>query len=102
MDVAFNVNSKTGAGVVVFRNNIGVLIDGVAFKFSANSILIAKALALRVAVIRAVKLNFKLVRFESDNATLTKACDGKEIPWEINAICNDILTLKDQFVLASL
>ena len=67
--------------------------SGLIRKVSAQSPLMAEAIARTDAVILADNLNFQKVIFESDCKALIFSCSGKSNRWLIEPVVEDILTI---------
>ncbi|KAJ1422669.1 Ribonuclease H-like superfamily [Sesbania bispinosa] len=90
--------SYAAIGLVV-RDSHGYLVSGLSKKILAPSPLVAEALALREAMLLASNLQWKKCMFESDNLSLIKACRQELQIGEIEAITQDVLSLKANFHL---
>ncbi|GLT87417.1 hypothetical protein SLE2022_055020 [Rubroshorea leprosula] len=87
-DVAMDVKNGVAGLAVVCRNSRGILVDGLAFKQSVSSVLMAETLTLRAAVGWAARNGLKDIIFESDNKELMQVVNKRFIcPGKLNHWC---------------
>ncbi|KAF7804738.1 reverse transcriptase [Senna tora] len=92
--------SQSGAGIgVLFRNHLGVVLDGCCLTVDASSSLMVEALAVRHAVLALSDLKWDGVCIESDCAALVRAISSG-LPvgdWACDTIVEDIRVLSRNF-----
>ncbi|GLU22360.1 hypothetical protein SLE2022_384410 [Rubroshorea leprosula] len=97
-DAAVDVKNGVAGLAVVCRNSRGILVDGLAFKQSISSVLMAETLALRAAVGWAARNGLKDIIFESDSKELVQAINKKvHLPWQIEPLVLSVWELCKSF-----
>ncbi|GLT60633.1 hypothetical protein SLA2020_333910 [Shorea laevis] len=97
-DAAVDVNNGVAGLAVVCRNSRGILVDGLAFKQSVSSVLMAETLAVRAAVGWAARNGLKDIIFESDSKELMQVVNKKvHLPWQIEPLVLSVWELCKSF-----
>ncbi|XP_056852238.1 uncharacterized protein LOC130508709 [Raphanus sativus] len=101
-DAAWNKQTKqAGFGWIFTGHGFTTAVEGSNSQDYVDSPLVAEAMAMRLALIKAATLEIKTLRMSSDNRTLIRAIHGDMQAKEIRGIVHDILEISSVFVSIS-